>query len=220
MLRMLKLDWSATKCYHIKLRLLLFIAALLLVGWFSTIWLVPLGVFLAFCFSVNPFLVEETGNLNRFYLTLPINRNRIVAGRYLLSLLLFLASITLALALMPLVNLFSFSRWYPDFKWTLTLFSFGFLLYALMSFSYPVLFKLGYQKGWFWGFYLPLILTGSVYAAIMEYDLLKGGTFLFDLLVYASEHILAVCFGLLGAGAALLAGSWFFSVKIYSRRDF
>lgn len=174
-----------------------------------------------FCLSVNPFAGEEIGNLNRLYLTLPVSRSRMVAGRYLLSLFLFLAGIALALVLMPLANLFSFSRWYPDFKWTLALVSSGFLLHALLSlFMYPILFKLGYMKGRIWGFYLPVLLIALACLAVLEYDLMAGGTFLFDLLVYASEHILPVSGGMLGLGAAILAGSWLLSVRTYSRRDF
>lgn len=209
MVKMLKLNWFAVKYYHPGLRVLLIIACLLMAGWFSTLLLFPMAVLLTFCLSVNPFAMEEAGNLNRLYLTLPVSRSRMVAGRYLLSLLLFLAGIALALVLMPLTNLFSFSRWYPDFKWILALVSSGFLIHTLLSlFMYPILFRLGYMKGRIWGFYLPLLLASLAYIAVLEYDLMAGGTFLFDLLVYASEHILPVSGGMLGLGAAILAGSW------------
>lgn len=57
---------------------------------------------------------------------------------------------------MPLAYLFSISRWYPDFKWMLAIISFGFLFYGMMSLAmYPQLFRLGYQKGKSWGYYLP-----------------------------------------------------------------
>lgn len=221
MLKMLKLDWSAIKCCHIILRLLLIVACFLVTGWFSTIWLVPEGVFWAFCFSINPFAAEEAWNLNRLYLTLPISRSRVVACRYLLSLILFLAGTILALALMPLTNLYSFSKWYPDLKWSLALVSFGFLIHALLSlFMYPILFRLGYRKGHIWGFYLPVLLTGVVYLTIIEYDLMAGGTFILNCLIYASEHILPCIGGMLGLGAVILAGSWLLSMKLYSRRDF
>lgn len=218
MFKMLRLDWFALKCCRIKF---LFIGiSLLAMGWFSTIFLVPLGVFQMFSLSINAFAVEEKGDLNKLYLTLPIKRSRVVMSRYLLSLVLFLAGMALALILMPLLNLVSFSKWYPDIKWSLALISFGFFLHALMSLCmYPVLFKLGYQKGKVWGFYVPTLLISAALVAVMEYDFVAG-TFILNLLVYASEHILFVSGGIFALGAAMLAVSCLLSMKIYTRREF
>lgn len=219
MLKMMKLDWSAIRCYHV--RLLIVPATLLLLGWFSTILLVPIAVFMTFSFSVNFFFIEEKGDLNRLYLTLPIERNQIVFGRYLLSFILFAAGILLSLALTPLANLFSLSKWYPDIKWNLALIAFGFLIYAFLSlFMYPLLFKLGYQKGKIWGYYIPAALICLLYLAIIEYDLAKGGTFIYPLLVYAAEHIYTVTGSILGLGAVILFVSCLLSVKVYNKREF
>ena len=57
MFRMLRLNWSAMKCYRV--RFLIIPVCLFVVGWFSSIFLVPMGVFLLFSFSLNPFAVEE-----------------------------------------------------------------------------------------------------------------------------------------------------------------
>ncbi len=142
-------------------------------------------------------------------------------GRYLLSLLLFLTGVLSGFALMPFANLFSFSRWYPDWKWRLALGAFCFLIYALMNLAmYPVLFKLGYQKGRIWGYYIPCILTGLIYLALVEYDIMTGGTFIRDALLYAAEHILTVSGGILLLGAAVWALSLCLSLRIYARREF
>lgn len=218
MLNVLKLDWSAIKSYRI--RLLLLPIGLFVPGVLSSISLVPMGVVLLFSFSINTFLVEEKGGLNRLYLTLPLKRSKMVTARYLLSLILFLAGALLGFALMPLANLFALSRWYPDWTWALALFSFGFLIYALMSLAmYPALFRFGYAKGKVWGYYVPSFLVLLAYFAIMEYDIAKGGTFILDLLIYASEHILSVSEVILSLGAVILAVSWRLSVRLYSRRD-
>lgn len=219
MLKMMKLDWSAIRCYHI--RLLVIPAALLLLGWFSSILLVPMAVFMTFSFSINLFFIEEKGDLNRLYLTLPIERSQIVFSRYLLSFILFAAGILLSLALTPLANLFSLSKWYPDLKWNLALIAFGFLVYAFLSlFMYPLLFKLGYQKGKVWGYYIPTALVCLLYLALAEYDLFKGGTFIRHLLLYAAEHIYTVTGRIFGIGAVILAVSCLLSVKIYNKREF
>lgn len=220
MLKMIKLNWSAMKCYRI--RFLLIPVCLFTVGWFSAILLIPMSAFLLFSFSLNPFAVEEKGDLNRLYLTLPVHRQAIVTGRYLLSLLLFAASVLLGLVMMPVANLVSLSKWYPDFRWNLALISLSFLFYGIMSLAmYPLLFKVGYQKGKIWGYYVPAILICLLYVAVVEYDILIGnGTFLFDLLVYASKHLPAVSGGMFAAGGALLAFSWLLSARLYARREF
>ena len=208
------------KCYRI--RFLIVPASLFVTGCFSPVLLVPMGAFLLFSFSLNPFAIEEKGDLNRLYLTLPVQRRTIVAGRYALAFLLFAAGVLLGLAMMPLANLISFSKWYLDLKWKLALISFSFLFYGIMSLAmYPLLFKMGYQKGKIWGHYVPAILICLAYIALIEYDMLVGnGTFIFDLLVYASNHILAVSGGMSAAGGILLALSYLLSVKLYSGREF
>lgn len=220
MLKMIKLDWSSMKCSY--KRFFIIPIVLLFIGWFSPIILIPMSVFLLFSFSINPFAVEEKGDLNRLYLTLPIKRVDIVTGRYALALLLYIGSILLALALMPLANLISASKWYPDYRWILALLAFSFLFHAIMSLSmYPMLFKLGYQKGKFWGFYLPLIFFSLVCIIVMEYDIMvKNGTLMFDLLVYASEHLLFVSGGMFVLGMVCLTASYLLSNRLYARREF
>lgn len=70
-------------------------------------------------------------------------------------------------------------------------------------------------------YYVPAVLICLIYIAVMEYDILVGnGTFILDLLVYASEHILAVSGGLFAAGGILLALSYLLSASLYARREF
>lgn len=79
----------------------------------------------------------------------------------------------------------------------------------------------GYQKGKIWGYYLPAGMICLIYIIITEYDAkVKGGMFMTELLIYASEHILAVSGSLLALGAMLLGISYLLSVWIYGRREF
>ncbi len=219
MLKMLRLNWSAMKCYRI--RFLMIPVCLFTVGCLSPIFLVPMGAFLLFSFSLNPFAVEEKGDLNRLYLTLPVDRRSVVLGRYVLSFLLFAVGVLLGLAMMPLANLVSLSKWYPDFRWNLALISFSFLFYGIMSLAmYPLLFKMGYQRGKVWGYYVPAVLICLIYVAMLEYDAMAGNGFLLNLLVYASDHLLVVSGGMFAAGGMLLALSCFLSLWLYGRREF
>ncbi|HBA46416.1 MAG TPA: hypothetical protein DCZ91_01160 [Lachnospiraceae bacterium] len=56
MFKMMKIDWSAAKYYY--KRTLLVPLCMLVVGALSAIYLVPMGAFLMFSISVNPFAVE------------------------------------------------------------------------------------------------------------------------------------------------------------------
>lgn len=220
MLNMIKLDWSAMKYYHIRGIFLPFY--LMLLGWVSPICLIPLGTIFMFAYSVNPFAVEEKGELHQLYLTLPVKRSTVVAGRYALSLLLFLAGLLIGWLLMPLANLVSISKWYPDLTWLLALVCFSFLAHGAMSLAmYPMLFWLGYQKGKLWGFYLPGILFALAFVALVEYDYLAAKGRLFTrMLTFASEHMLMACGGMFLLGLALLGISFLLSLGIYRRREF
>lgn len=220
MCKMIKLDWISMKYYH--LRGVILIPYLLFMGWFSPISIVPLAAILMFAYSVNPFAVEEKGDLNRLYLSLPIKRSSVVAGRYLLSLLMFLAGLAMGFALMPLANLFSPSKWYPDPLWSTCLIAFSFLFHSLMSLAmYPILFWLGYQRGKFWGFYLPTIFIALAYVILMECDrILANGMLITKMLTDASEHMFSVCGGMVILGLILLGISFRLSLRVYQRREF
>ena len=82
--RMALFDWNAMKCFHLRIFLLPVIS--LAAGFITALLVVPTNVFMFLFFSVNTFAVEEKGDLNKLYLTLPIKRSSVVAGRYALSI--------------------------------------------------------------------------------------------------------------------------------------
>ena len=86
---------------------------------------------------------------------------------------------------------------------------------------YPILFKLGYQKGRFWGFYLHTTILGSVCGAFLQYASRPGReTLITDLLVYASEHLVLVCGGMLFLAFVLFIASYILSLRFYNKREF
>ena len=95
MKRMAMIDWNAMKCFHLRLFLLPIIS--LAAGFISALLVVPTNVFMFLFFSVNTFAVEEKGDLNKLYLTLPVKRSAVVAGRYVLSICMGLAGLVTAL---------------------------------------------------------------------------------------------------------------------------
>ena len=107
---MIALDWRAMKYYQI--RLLLLPVFVFIFGVYSPLTVIPMSVFLSLNFSLNPFAVEEKGELNNLYLTLPVRRKSIVAGRYILSIIMLLCGIAIGILILPLANKLSISKWF------------------------------------------------------------------------------------------------------------
>lgn len=219
--KMIALDWRAMKYYQIRGLLLPFLAAVVGIV-YTPILVIPMSVFFATSFSVNPFAVEEKGELNNLYLTLPIRRNQIILGRYALSFLLMLAAVAISTPIMLLSNKISFSKFYVGAKGLIALMAISFLLYSIFNlFTFPILFRLGYQKGKMWGFYLPVILFGILLGVYMVVAMMSGNeTLTIDFISSLSENLLLASGVMILSGLALLFGSYLLSVRLYSKRDF
>ena len=219
--KMVALDWRAMKVYQIRFPLLPIFAFVF--GWlYSPLLVIPLCVVFCLSFSINPFAVEEKGELNKLYLTLPVKRKSIVGGRFALSLIMLLCGLVLGAAILPLANLVSFSKWYLSVEWYVTILALSYLLYAVFNLSmFPILFRFGYHKGKFWGFYLPVGFFGILFGGYTAISSLSGNeTLTLDFLTYASNHLLLISGGMAAAAVIILCISYVLSVKLYSKRDF
>ena len=86
---------------------------------------------------------------------------------------------------------------------------------------FPILFKLGYTKGRFFGFYLPLILIAVILGIYTGITYIPGnGGITIKLISFASEHLLLISGGMIILATILLFISYFISVRVYSKRDF
>ena len=83
--KMAFLDWHAMKLYQ----KLVYLTPLFFFIWGmpGSVFVIPLGVLYCAAISAWVFSVEDKGDLNRLYLTLPIKKREIVAGRYLFSII-------------------------------------------------------------------------------------------------------------------------------------
>lgn len=218
--KMIALDWRAMKVYQI--RILLLPVFVLILGFYSPLLVIPISVFLFLSFSVNPFAVEEKGELNNLYLTLPVRRKSIVAGRYLLSIIMLLCGIAIGSLLMPLANRLSVSKWFIGIEGFMVVIALSYLLYAILNlFMFPVLFRLGYNKGKFWGFFLPVVFFSLLLGMYSTITYLPGNkTLTLDILVFASENLLMVVGSIVVLATILLILSYMISLKLYSKRDF
>lgn len=218
--KMIALDWRAMKYYQI--RLLLLPVFVFIFGVYSPLTVIPMSVFLSLSFSLNPFAVEEKGELNNLYLTLPVRRKSIVAGRYILSIIMLLCGIAIGILIMPLANKLSISKWFIGIEGFIVVISLSYLLYAILNlFMFPILFRLGYHKGKFWGFYLPMGFFALLFGAYSAITHLPGNkTLTLNFIVYASENLLMVSGSIVVLATMLLILSYMISLKLYSKRDF
>lgn len=218
--KMIALDWRAMKVYQIRALLLPFF--IFVFGFYLPLAVIPMSVFMFLSFSINPFAVEEKGDLNNLYLTLPVRRESIVAGRYMLSLIMMISGIALGVLIMPLVNRFAISKWFIGIEGYLVIISLSYLLYAILNlFMFPTLFKLGYNKGKFWGFYLPVFFFAILFGVYSSITTLLGNTTqTFDFITWVSENLLVLSGGLFILASILLFLSYILSLKLYSKRDF
>lgn len=219
-IKMISLDWRSMKIYQI--RGLFIPLYILLFGLYMPLIVFPMSVFVFLSFSVNPFAVEEKGELNYLYLTLPVSRRMIVTGRYLLSLIMMALGFICAAILMPIANIFSTSKWYVGVKGYFLLISACYLLYAVLNLCmFPILFKIGYQKGKFLGFYFPVVFSTILVFIFNMISTLPGNeTLMFDIIMWATENIVLVGIISIIAATLLMFISYSLSLLLYSKREF
>jgi len=227
MLNMIKLDWLGMKTYHY----VLLLAPLLiyLFGGFMGGWLyIPLAALLMWGGALSPFFVEEKGDLNYLYLTLPIHRKAIVRARFGLSLFLVLAGIVLGIAL-TIVNSFLYSGqsmlpgvFQPTFDSIFLLVCVGLFIYALLLLcSFPILFKLGYAKGQFFGYYVPLCLGGVllITLALLPFFVQPYDMGLLSTLEWVMGSPLWVALVILAFAVVFFTFSYLLSQKAFAKRE-
>ena len=129
MKQMALFDWKAIKCFHLRVFLLPVIS--LAAGLISALLVVPTNVFMFLVFSVNTFAVEEKGDLNKLYLTLPIERSSVVGGRYALSICLGLVGVITGIPLAMIADRFSLSHYYGPLGWFLPIVTISYLLFSI-----------------------------------------------------------------------------------------
>ncbi len=218
--KMAVLDWRAMKCYHLRMFLIPVVA--LTAGIFTPLFTVPVNVFLFLFFSINTFAVEEKADLNRQYLTLPVTRSSIVAGRYVLSICLGVVGMLTGIPLAFAADRFTLSHYYGPISWFLPVAAVSYLLFSLFSlFMFPLLFRFGYSKGKFFGMYLPVFVFAFFYAACVTVAFRPGNERLFfNALEYAFENMLFVNGGIAAVSTFILFLSFLLSKRLYMRREF
>jgi hypothetical protein len=187
-----------------------------------TLVIIPISAYMAIAFSMNAFAVEEKGKLDHLYLSLPLSRKSIVRGRFaFMILLLAVALIVCGAITMITAPTLEFGAFIVEIEpEIIVLMCFlGFAFGGFINLSmYPVMFRMGYEKGKIFGFYIPVGIVAAVFGAIgalanSRFELFAGW------LTYWFENPLMVCGIMSAIGAGLFFISYQLSLRLYNKRD-
>jgi hypothetical protein len=225
---MVSTDWLAIKSrsWQTLIAIGFFIISIFIVNT-AGILCALLAAFIAQGGSADPFIVEEKGKLQQFYLSLPLSRKDIVKGRYAFMLTYVFATmllfILLNLIVSPALEVVTI-RFDETPLFTIMVSFIGFAVSGIFNIiSYPILFRFGYEKGQIPGFVIPMIVFGALIGMLF-------GFFVNDvertqkLLEYVSENTQALMGYItlisLGVGLLLYFGSYCISQRVYRGRSF
>ena len=217
--KMMLMDWRAMKYYQVRLALVpLF---LFFIGLASPLIIVPFGMYLALSYSVNTFAIEEKGDLNLLYLTLPVNRNNVVAGRFCLSILFGGLGLLMSIPVAFISNLIGPSHYYLNIEQNLFVLAISCFIFSISNlFMFPTLFKLGYQKGKLLGFYVPAITISILCTGGMTLMSMTNINFISIAYNFGTNNLMLINWSILLLSAVILFISYSLSKAIYNKRDF
>lgn len=194
----------------------------------SAIYLLLFFMILAFFFDMGPVVVmcavlfgalqvitsftfDEMSKWDKYGLTLPVSRRKIIASKYVLSLLLTIGS---ALILTPLILLFNL--YFKSFSAN-ELFSMLCVIsgaaFLMLSVSIPILLKFGTQKGRLFLFavvFIPVFFSGFISEYMERFSIYLPSLQTIKLLAYGAPFFMLIP----------LALSYLVSAKIYSSKEF
>ncbi|KGR86468.1 ABC-2 transporter permease [Lysinibacillus odysseyi] len=194
----------------------------------SAIYLLLFFMVLAFFFDMGPIVVmfavlfgslqvmtsfafDEMSKWDKYGLTLPVSRRKIIASKYVLSLLLTIGS---AVSLTPIILLFNL--FFRSFS-TDELFSMLCVISAaallMLSVSIPIFLKFGTQKGRFFLFaviFIPVFFTSFISENVARFSISLPSVQTLKLLAYGAPFFMLLPLML----------SYLLSIKIYANKEF
>jgi len=231
MFKMMKLDCFGMKSFWLRIFLRALVPlAMILIN--QPLFVIPLMTFFLQDSAFYAFVAEEKGKLNHLYMTLPVNRKMIVRARFMLILIGLVLGIILGTALLVASSALLYGRtlllpfvhtFNSDFNTMLLLICGGVLFCAIINLpSFPLLLKLGYNKGKFIGFYLPSF--GMFALVVVAINLISNveafGEFAFSAVDWALNNIVGTSVILLCVSTLLFAASYVISQRVYAKREF
>ncbi|MCL2080562.1 MAG: ABC-2 transporter permease [Oscillospiraceae bacterium] len=177
-----------------------------------------IGMMLATMFVGYPFVIGEKSNMDAMYTTLSVNKETVVLGRYIFTLLLNICTVLFAFAV-SLISLLAAAVFGYGFQPSVNsgaLFLMPALFMAMQALQLPLYFKLGYSKAKF----LSIIPFAALMAGYITFTGFFGGISGLDEMlnnIFADRFsYLIVC----AAFAAIVLVSYRLSLVFYKKREF
>jgi ABC-type transport system involved in multi-copper enzyme maturation permease subunit len=184
--------------------------------------IIPIAAYMAIAFSVNTFAVEEKGKLDHLYLSLPLSRNSIVKGRFTFMILLLVIVLAICGAIVAVVSPsldFGGISFEIGTKTIALMCCLGFAFGGFINLSmYPVMFRMGYEKGKIFGFYIPIFVVAAIFGVVGALATSRV-EILVNWFSYWFANPLKVCGIMLLLGSVMFYASYRLSLWLYSKRD-
>jgi hypothetical protein len=231
-LKMIKTDWLALKSRYwmtfIPIGIIIIaIFANSLIGVCLTLF----AAYVASGGSMDPFIVEEKGKLQHFYLTLPLSRKSIVKGRYAF-MLLYVFGLMILFGGVTVINspVLEFGGFRYEFTPSIII-MLAFIGFAVSgvfnTIAYPIMFRFGYEKGQIFGFIVPACIAAVILCifctrliSIFRHNPDRFNSMFTYLTENAKTATLLITLIALGVGLVLYFISYCISQRVYARRSF
>ncbi len=209
--KVVKLDLVSIKPYF-TMKNLLILLVLCFIFYFTSyepLMAISMPLLFALLYSSYPFLVGEQSGLDALYRIFAIESKSVVIGRYVLSILLFFASVIAALVIYFVFLMTGIASSFNDL-----FINFGmyFIIYIfVVSFQYPFYFKFGYQKAKLVsmiGIFLFGAIAGDIVAGVSE------------IIVAMSINKAMLILIPVGVVTIVIAISMIISMSLYKNKDF
>ncbi len=214
----IKLDFLSLKPYS-KSILLLIIMALFFGIYFGepTTVISIVMVYLVLIMSY-PFSISEKNNMDSLYASLAINRKKIVLSRYLCAAFIAIAAVLLSVGFSFIVSIASNNKFnFGEISFTVCIMLMFFSL--VISFQYPLYFKLGYNKSKMYGL-IPIFILSFGVMILSSSNIQFGGVFKdIDINSLISANTSLINISLLTLSGILLTISFFVSYKFYNKKE-
>ncbi len=212
------LDFLTIKPYLTPRSLLIYLAVVLVLSFTSGDAMsgLSIGMMLGTLFVSYPFAIGEKSNMDALYVTLSVNRNTVVLGRYLFALALNVAAMAFAFILGTISVLakraFGLEIASNDSGVAILLVSAVFIF--IQAVQLPLCFKLGYSKAKFFTL-IPLAALAGFYGMILGGK--QGGVFDLSSLMNGGTTTLLLATAAL---CVIVILSYTLSKAFYAMREF